>query len=79
VIDGDGLPDVIDGEGLPAEEPELVAQAPANQQVPPAPEPRSEVRQETREELPRTASPLALLLISGLAATGVGLRLLRKS
>jgi hypothetical protein len=79
VIDGDGLPDVIDGDGLPAEEPELVAQAPANQQVPPAPEPRSEVRQETREQLPRTASPLALLLISGLAATGIGLRLLRKS
>ena len=73
-------PDVIDGDGLPAEEPELVAQAPANQQVPPAPEPRqNEVRQETREELPRTASPLALLLISGLAATGIGLRLLRKS
>jgi hypothetical protein len=58
---------------------ELVAQASANQQVPPAPEPRSEVRQETREELPRTASPLALLLISGVAATGIGLRLLRKS
>ncbi len=78
VVDGDGL-HVVDGDGLPAEEPELVAQAPANQQVPPAPEPRSEVRQETREELPRTASPLALLLISGLAATGIGLRLLRKS
>lgn len=72
-------PDVVDGDGLPAEEPELVAQAPANQQVPPAPEPRSEVRQDTREELPRTASPLALLLISGLATTGIGLRLLRKS
>lgn len=72
-------PDVVDGDGLPAEEPELVAQAPANQQVPPAPEPRSEVRQDAREELPRTASPLALLLISGVAATGIGLRLLRKS
>ena len=72
-------PDVIDGDGLPAEEPDLVAQAPANQQVPPAPEPRSEVRQETREELPRTASPFALLLISGLATAGIGLRLLRKS
>ncbi len=73
-------PDVVNGDGLPAEEPELVAQAPANQQVPPAaPEPQSEVRQETREELPRTASPLALLLITGLATTGIGLRLLRKS
>jgi hypothetical protein len=72
-------PDVVDGDGLPSEEPELVAQAPANQQVPPAPEPQSEVRQETREELPRTASPLVPLLISGLAATGIGLRLLRQS
>ena len=77
-------PDVVEGDGLPAEEPELVAQAPANQQVPPTPEPQSEVRQsevrqETREELPRTASPLALLLISGIATTGIGLRLLRKS
>jgi hypothetical protein len=72
-------PDVIDGDGLPAEEPELVAQAPANQQVPPAPEPQSEVRQDTREELPRTASPLALLLLSGVVTTGIGLRLLRKS
>jgi hypothetical protein len=75
-------PDVVDGDGIPAEEPELVAQAPASQQAPPAPEPRRDaVTQEaqTREELPRTASPLALLLISGLASAGIGLRLLRKS
>jgi hypothetical protein len=72
--------DVVDGDGIPPEEPEFVAQAPANQQAPPAAAPRQdEVRQETREELPRTASPLALLLISGLASAGIGLRLLRKS
>ena len=73
-------PDVVDGDGIPAEEPELVAQAPVSEQAPPAPAPReTEVRQETREELPQTASPLALLLISGIATTGIGLRLLRKS
>jgi hypothetical protein len=73
-------PEIVDGDGLPPEEPALVAQAPASQQPPPAPEPRQdEVRRDTREELPRTASPLALLLISGVAATGIGLRLLRKS
>lgn len=70
-------PDVVDGNGLPAEEPELVAQAPV-QQAPP-PEPQSEVRQETREELPRTASPLALLFLGGLASATVGLRLFRRS
>jgi len=70
-------PDVVDGNGVPAEEPELVAQAPA-QQAPP-PEPQSEVRQETREELPQTASPLALLFLGGLASTTLGLRLLRRS
>ena len=70
-------PDVVDGDGVPAEEPELVAQAPV-QQAPP-PEPQSEVRQETREELPQTASPLALLFLGGLASTTLGLRLLRRS
>jgi hypothetical protein len=80
VVDGDGLPDVVDGDGLPPEEPELVAQAPANQQAPPAPQPRQdEAQAQTREELPRTASPLALLLLTGLASTGIGLRLLKKS
>jgi hypothetical protein len=73
-------PDVVDGDGLPPEEPELVAQAPATQQAPPAPQPRQdEAQAQTREELPRTASPLALLLLTGLASTGIGLRLLKKS
>jgi len=71
-------PDVIDGPGVPAEEPELqVAQAQESQQAPPpAPEARPEP---TRETLPQTASPLALLLLGGVASTSFGLRLLRKS
>jgi hypothetical protein len=68
-------PGVVDGPGLPAEEPEQIAQA----EVPP-PAPAQDVRQEpVREELPRTASPLALLLLGGLASTTLGWRLLRKS
>lgn len=69
--------DVIDGEGVPPEEPELVAQAPAAQAPPPGAQ--ADVRQETREELPQTASPLALLLLGGLASTTIGMRWLRRS
>lgn len=76
VVDGPGVPDVVDGPGLPAEEPELqVAQA-QEQAPPPAPETR---REPARETLPQTASPLALLLLGGVASTSLGLRLLRKS
>jgi hypothetical protein len=91
VIDGPGVPsaegplsgpDVIDGPGVPfeeaaAEQAEQIAQAqpPAGEQAPPPPD----ARQTTREELPRTASPLALLLLGGLASTSIGLRLMRKS
>ena len=67
-------PDVIDGAGVPPEEPELVAQLPPSEQAPPPP-----AADETRQELPQTASPLALLLLGGLASTSLGLRLLRKS
>jgi hypothetical protein len=86
VIDGPGVPaaeaDVIDGAGVPPEEVvgeeavEQVAQVqpPAREQAPPL-----DARQTTRDELPRTASPLALLLLGGLATTVVGLRLMRKS
>ena len=70
-------PDVIDGPGVPPEE--QVAQLPASEQAPPAQEVRQEAREETREALPQTASPLALLLLGGLASSAVGLRLLRKS
>jgi hypothetical protein len=73
-------PDVIDGPGVPAEEPEQqVAQLPASQQAPPTQGVRQETREETREALPQTASPLALLLLGGLVSTSLGLRLLRKS
>jgi len=70
-------PDVVDGPGLPADEAEFqVAQA----QEPPAPAPAPEPRQETtRETLPQTASPLALLLLGGIASASVGLRLLKRS
>jgi hypothetical protein len=71
-------PDVIDGPGAPAEEPEFqVAQAQESQR-PPAPEPAAQ-SESTRESLPQTGSPLALLLLGGLATTSLGLRLLRKS
>ena len=69
-------PDVIDGPGVPSEEPEQIAQAQPAQAPPPAPEPRQEP---VREQLPQTASPLALLLLGGLASTTLGVKLLRKS
>jgi hypothetical protein len=70
-------PDVVDGAGLPPEEPEQIAQAQPPAQAPPsAPEPRQEP---ARQQLPQTASPLALLLLGGLASTSLGMKLLRKS
>jgi hypothetical protein len=70
-------PDVVEGPGVPADEPEFqVAQAQESQQPPAASEPRPEP---TRETLPQTASPLALLLLGGIASASAGLRLLRKS
>jgi len=79
VVDGPGLPpaeDVIDGAGVPPEEPEeQIAQAQPAPPLPPQPDVR---RDTTRQELPRTASPLALLFLGGLASTSLGLRLMRK-
>jgi len=70
-------PDVVDGPGVPADEPEFqVAQAQEPPQPPVSPEPRQEP---TRETLPQTSSPLALLLLGGVASASVGLRLLRRS
>jgi hypothetical protein len=77
-------PGVVNGDGVPAEESadvELEAQAQAQAQQPPfenepAPSPAAAP---SRDELPQTASPLALVLLTGLTAGGVGLRLLRKS
>ena len=70
-------PDVVDGPGVPVEEQEQrLAQAQEPQQSPIAPEPRQEP---ARETLPQTASPLALLLLGGIARATAGLRLLRRS
>jgi hypothetical protein len=80
-------PGVVEGDGLPAEadagvaadveqqEVELQAQAQPPAQQPPF---ENEPAAADRSELPQTASPLALMLVTGLAAGGLGLRLLRK-
>ena len=79
-------PDVVDGNGVPSVEETHEAQvAQAQQPVQPAPAqpPASQPAQpetgSARERLPQTASPLALLLLSGLATAGFGVKLLRKS
>ena len=82
-------PDVLDGPGVPpdadpVEEQEQVAQRSAAEQAPPAGAAGQNVNRDARadtarEQLPQTASPLALLLLGGVASTAVGLRLLRKS
>ncbi len=81
-------PGVVEGNGLPAEadagvaadveqqEVELQAQAQPPAQQPPF---ENEPAAADRSELPQTASPLALVLLTGLTAGGLGLRLLRKS
>ena len=77
-------PGVVEGEGLPPEadidaaEQGLQAQAQPPAQPPFENEP-APVTAPNRNELPQTASPLALILLTGLAAGGFGLRLLRKS
>jgi hypothetical protein len=80
-------PGVVEGEGVPAEaeagvaadveqeEVELQAQAQPPAQQPPF---ENEPSAADRRELPQTASPFALVLLTGLAAGGLGLRLLRK-
>ena len=78
-------PGVVEGEGVP---PEASADAEIESQVaqaqPPAQQPPFEnepppAAATSREELPQTASPLGLILLTGLATGGIGLRLLRKS
>lgn len=80
-------PGVVEGDGVPAEadagveadvdqqEAEVQAQAQPPAQQPPA---DREPAAADRSELPQTASPLAMVLLTGLAAGGLGLRLLRK-
>jgi hypothetical protein len=70
-------PDVVNGEGVPPESDEVELQAQA--QSPAQPIENEPVAAPVRDELPQTASPLGLLLLTGLTAGGVGLRLLRKS
>lgn len=77
-------PGVVEGNGLPAEtdvaadveqqDAELQAQAQPPAQQPPF---ENEPAAADRRELPQTASPLALVLLTGLAAGGLGLRMFR--
>jgi hypothetical protein len=73
-------PGVVNGEGLPPEAADVELQAQAQQpaQAPPFENEPAPVAS-SREELPQTASPLGLLLLTGIASGGIGLRLLRKS
>jgi hypothetical protein len=75
VVEGPGLPDVEEPAAAEAQSAQVQPQEPA---APPAP--ASEPAQApARDELPRTASPLALLLLGGIATAGFGVKLLRKS
>jgi hypothetical protein len=71
-------PDVVEGPGVPSVEEQPEAQvAQAEPAQPPAPAQQPETS--ARERLPQTASPLALLLLSGIATASFGVKLLRKS
>jgi len=71
--------DVVNGEGLPNVSAEADSQA--ESQIAQAQPEQSPVPAQptTRERLPQTASPLALLLLGGMASVGFGVKLLRKS
>jgi hypothetical protein len=68
-------PDVVEGEGVPAEA-DIETQV-AQAETPAAQAPVDREPTATREELPQTASPLALLLLGGLVSASVGYRMLR--
>jgi hypothetical protein len=71
---------VIEGSGLPPEPEAQSAQAQVPPSEPsPAPQTREAVSPDAREELPETASPIALLLLAGLATASTGWLLARKS
>ena len=75
ILNGEaGLPDASE----PAESQLAQAQSPAPAQ-PPAAQPSQPETQSSRDQLPQTASPLALLLLGGIATAGLGVKLLRKS
>jgi hypothetical protein len=91
-IAGPDSPGVVEGDGVPAEAPadaeiaadveqqdvEQQAQAQPPAQQPPFENEPAPAAEPTRDQLPQTASPLALILLTGLATGGLGLRLLRK-
>ena len=80
VVEGNGVPpeasaDAAIAADVEQEEAELQAQAQPPAQQPPF---ETEPAASDRNQLPQTASPLGLLLLTGLASGGLGLRLLRK-
>jgi hypothetical protein len=83
VVEGNGVPPEADvsadasiAADVEQEEAELQAQAQPPAQQPPF---ENQPAAADRNELPQTASPLGLILLTGLATGGLGLRLLRKS
>jgi len=78
VVQGEPVPDVnAEAESQIAQAQPEPSPAPAPVQSP-APSAQSDT-QSTRDRLPQTASPLALLLLGGIGAAGFGVKLLRKS
>jgi len=80
VVEGDGVPpdasaDAAIAADVEQEEVELQAQAQPPAQQPPF---ENEPPAADRRELPQTASPLGLLLLTGLVSGGLGLRLFRR-
>jgi hypothetical protein len=85
-------PGVVEGNGVPPEasadeqiaadteqeQVELQAQAQPPAQQPPSESAPAPAAEPSRDSLPQTASPFALILLTGLASGGLGLRLLRK-
>ena len=76
--------DVVQGEPVPdvnAEAESQIAQAQPEPSPVPAqpPAPSAQSDQSTRDRLPQTASPLALLLLGGIATAGFGVKLLSAS
>jgi hypothetical protein len=75
--------DVVQGEPVPdvsaAPESQIAQAQPEQSPVPAQPPAPSAQSESTRDRLPQTASPLALLLLSGIATAGFGVKLLRKS
>jgi hypothetical protein len=78
VVEGDGVPPEASPEADVESEVDLQAQAQPPAQQPPFENQPPPATAADRDELPQTASPLGVILLTGLAAGGLGLRLLRK-